>query len=132
MGPGTRPLAIGETATFQLQQFEVLNLQAAPLTELFSEVIHDLTGTTVEASQRVAVFGGHEEAVIAFERTDRGAGVESPCCADHLEEQLLPLNIWSAEALCVKANVARPPYLKHVLLNVDMYLPFRPLATRSL
>ena len=104
MGPGTRPLAIGETATFQLQQFEVLNLQAAPLTELFSEVIHDLTGTTVEASQRVAVFGGHEEAVIAFERTDRGAGVESPCCADHLEEQLLPLSIWSAEALCVKAK----------------------------
>ena len=102
-------LEMGETATFQLQQFEVLNLEAAPFTpedfaDLFNEVIHDLTGSTIEASQRVAVFGGHEEAVVAFNRTDRGAGAQSPCCADHLEEQLFPLSIWSAEALCVKAK----------------------------
>jgi hypothetical protein len=108
-GPGVMPLMIGDTATFQLQQFDVLNLEAAPFVpadflDLFNAAIHDLTGSVVEASQRVAVFGGHEEAVVAFERTDRGAGVESPCCADHLEEQLLPLSVWSAEALCVKAK----------------------------
>ena len=108
-GPEVMPLAIGETATFQLQQYDVLNLEAAPfapadLVELLTAVVHDLTGSTVEASQRVAVFGGHEEAVVAFERTGMGAGVESPCCADHLEEQLLPLSVWSAEALCVKAK----------------------------
>ena len=108
-GVDVMPLNIGDTATFQLQQFEVLNLEAAPFTpdnfgDLFNEVIHDLTGSTVEASQPVAVFGGHEEAVVAFNRTDRGAGADSPCCADHLEEQLIPLSVWSNEALCVKAK----------------------------
>ena len=108
-GPNVMPLAIGDTATFQLQQFDVLNLEAAPFTpanfaELFAEEIHDLTGSTIEASQRVAVFGGHEEAVVSFNRTDRGAGADSPCCADHLEEQLLPISVWSSEVLCVKAK----------------------------
>ena len=108
-GPSVAALERGEQATVQLQQFEVLNIQAAPfipesIEDLFSEELPDLTGSVVEATRRVAVFGGHEETSIAFNRTDRGAGVESPCCADHLEEQLIPLSVWSAEALCVKAK----------------------------
>lgn len=108
-GPNVMPLQIDDTATFTLQQYDVLNLEAAPVVpedfaDLFRGVIHDLTGSTVEATQPIAVFGGHEEAVVAFRRTGMGAGAESPCCADHLEEQLLPLDIWSTEALCVKAK----------------------------
>ena len=99
-------MVMGETRTFTLQQFEVLNLQAAAFTpadfaELFTAVSYDLTGSTVEANQRVAVFGGHEEAVISSVQSGTD---EDTCCADHLEEQLLPLSVWSAETLCVKAK----------------------------
>lgn len=104
-GPNVPELSAGETATFTLSQFDVLNLQAQALTpadffELIGATPHDLTGSVVEATQPVAVFGGHEEAVIGF---DQGPNSDN-CCADHLEEQLLPIATWSDEALCVKVK----------------------------
>lgn len=103
-GPNLPALEAEQTETFTLAQFEVLNIQAAAFTpadftELFSAEAYDLTGSLVEATQPVAVFGGHEEAVIGA--TD---GEDGTCCADHLEEQLLPISVWSDEALCVKAK----------------------------
>ena len=103
-GPDVPALSAGETATFRLQQFQVLNLQAAAFTpmeflELLSAPVTDLTGSFVSASQPVAVFGGHEEAVVSAINSS-----DDTCCADHLEEQLLPLSTWSPEALCVKAK----------------------------
>ena len=105
-GPNIPEMMAGETRTFTLQQFDVLNLQAATLVpanfiELISSTPHDLTGSVVESTQRVAVFGGHEEAVITLSDTAQGS---DSCCADHLEEQLLPLTVWSTETLCVKAK----------------------------
>ena len=55
----------------------------------------DLTGTVISASQPVAVFGGHEEAVI---------GADSPCCAEHLEQQLLPVGSWGTRYLAARTE----------------------------
>jgi len=70
----------GESRTFKLEQFEVLNI-------LTNEVGSDLTGSEVVADERVVVFGGSEAA---------NAPETDPvtCCADHLEQQLYPVNTW--------------------------------------
>ncbi len=104
-GPSVPALEAGETATFVLSQYGVLNLQAEAFTpadffELLGAQPYDLTGSLVESNQAVAVFGGHEEAVIST--TDNTS--DDTCCADHLEEQLLPVSVWTNEALCVKAK----------------------------
>lgn len=85
-GPTLPAMPAGTPQTFTLQQGDVLNLEADG-SNLFE--LQDLTGTTVTASQPVAVFGGHEEAVIGG------------CCADHLEEQLFPVNTWGTRYLAV-------------------------------
>ncbi len=76
----------GVTRSFQLRRGEVLNIQAgdASLTGP-----NDLTGTFIRSSKKVAVFAGHEEAVIGEPNVGDGS-----CCADHLEQQLYPLNTW--------------------------------------
>ncbi|MGM0575672.1 MAG: IgGFc-binding protein [Myxococcota bacterium] len=84
----------GGVQTVTLDKGEVLNVEATP--ESFFEV-SDLTGSTVTANKPVAVFGGHEEAVIAPEGDDS-------CCADHLEEQFLPPGILGSDYLAVKTK----------------------------
>ena len=66
---------------------------------------NDLTGTTISATKPVAVFGGHEEAVISWNQENTGGGFTTDegngsCCADHLEEQLLPVQVWTNDVLC--------------------------------
>lgn len=80
---GKYAIAPGSTRTFTLQYGEVLNLEAnsGQLTGA-----NDVTGTYIKANQPIAVFSGHEEAVV-------GDGGDS-CCADHLEQQLFPLKDW--------------------------------------
>ncbi len=55
--------------------------------------VSDLTGTIINASQPVAVFGGHEEAVV-------GQG----CCAEHLEQQLFPVSTWGQRFLAARSE----------------------------
>lgn len=74
-------LTAGETYQFALNQFEVLNLEA-DASNMF-DTNTDLTGTPITADQPIAVFGGHEEAVVGGE-----------CCAEHLEQQLFAVNTW--------------------------------------
>ena len=63
----------------------------------------DLTGTLINATQPIAVFGGHEEAVVGSGMA-MGAGQESPCCADHLEQQLLPISSWGTHYLATRTE----------------------------
>ena len=63
----------------------------------------DLTGTLIQASQPIAVFGGHEEAVVGSGMAN-GAGQESPCCAEHLEQQLLPISSWGTHYLAARTE----------------------------
>lgn len=89
-GPDLPQMEAGVEQRFTLEQYEVLNLQADG-SNLFA--INDLTGTSVRASQPVAVFGGHEEAVV-------GDG----CCAEHLEEQLFPVDTWGDQYQAVQSE----------------------------
>ncbi|MBI2895505.1 MAG: IgGFc-binding protein [Deltaproteobacteria bacterium] len=78
-GDDVDALAAGELFEVTLGPFDVLNLETAAFGA-------DLTGTIVEASEKVVVFAGSEGSdVPAF---DDIAG--RLCCSDHLEEQLLP------------------------------------------
>ena len=72
-------MAAGSTRTFTLAQFDTLSLQAIGG--------GDLTGTAITCSQPCGVFGGHEA-------TNLSNQAQSPCCADHLEDQLFPTSTW--------------------------------------
>jgi hypothetical protein len=86
----------GGLQTVTLNRGEVLNIES--IAETFASPV-DLSGSTVSANKPIAVFSGHEEAVIGKEANGDGA-----CCADHLEEQLMPSKLLGTEALAVKTK----------------------------
>ncbi|MEO7094752.1 MAG: IgGFc-binding protein, partial [Polyangiales bacterium] len=69
----------GETMTFRLEPFEVLNLESGAFGA-------DFTGSIIDASGPIIVFSGSE----AADAPHWNAIAERSCCADHLEEQLDP------------------------------------------
>ena len=54
-----------------------------------------ITGTRITSDVPIAVFAGHEQAVIGTPRSQE----EDNCCADHLEQQLFPVNTWGENYL---------------------------------
>lgn len=99
-------LAAGKTYTFKLKQFDVLNLEH--LAEMTLKGVTDLTGTKIHADKAVAVFCGHEEAVIGNDGPSQNnpsdPQAKDSCCAEHIEEQMMPLESWGNEALCAKTK----------------------------
>jgi len=80
--PGAPLLAgvpAGGELTFELQPFEVLNLETGDFNA-------DFTGSLIDANQPVAVFAGSE----ASDAPMFGNLAGRACCADHLETQLPP------------------------------------------
>jgi hypothetical protein len=71
-----------------LDRFDVLNLESVP-SRAEQQVRGDanLSGSRVSASAPVAVFAGNVAAVVPH-------GPDGRCCADHLEEQMIPLTAW--------------------------------------
>ena len=96
---GNAPIAatdIGGTITVTLGPFDVLNLETddATLAESANAGVADLTGTTVQSSQPVAVFSGVESTSAPYHvdiPTYPGWDSGDTCCLDHLEEQMFPL-----------------------------------------
>lgn len=94
-GPdGTPGLVAGQTQTFTLGAFEVLNLEAVAGPDAFgNEGLNggDLTGTLIQTvgGKTVGVFGGHEGVRIS--------APDSSCCADHLEEMMFPTSTWGKQ-----------------------------------
>lgn len=78
-GTGVMAMRAGESRTFSLQPGDVL--------QLVGEGRGDITGTTIESTQPVAVYVGHDCTNVPL---------ETPAC-DHLEEQLLPNEAWGRE-----------------------------------
>lgn len=78
-GTSVPAIAAGATQTFTLSQFDALTLEAV--------AGGDLTGTAVTCSAPCGMFGGHEA-------TNMSDQPQSPCCADHLEDQLFPDSTW--------------------------------------
>lgn len=96
-GPGVPAVPAGVPHTFTLQHLDVLALEAEP-PPLAPGAGGDLTGTRVTSNQPVAVFSGHEEATVA------PPGAVETCCADHLEEQLLPVSLWGTQVFAAKTH----------------------------
>ena len=91
------PLAKGKPTTITLSQFDVLNLQAADAQMMSGG--NDLTGTAIEADKPISVFGGHQEDVESYDGT-----TDDSCCAEHIEEQFMPLEQWGNSVNCVKTK----------------------------
>lgn len=100
---GSKPatLAGGKTYTFELQQFDVLNLESVGAG--LGPGPKDLTGTRIEADRAIAVFGGHENTDVTDELKLNDENFPT-CCTEHLEEQLMPVQAWGTEAFCVKSK----------------------------
>lgn len=112
-GPDVPALSAGDVHVFELEQYQVLNLQAAPA-EIFAMKMHDLTGSLVESTKPVAVFGGHEELVLGWKEditpaTNPNQQGTGSCCADHVEEQMIPVQVWTTDVLCAKAPLRGAP-----------------------
>jgi len=73
-------LAAGQSYQFTIKRGEVVNIESDDGGN------GDLTGTHIMAAGPVAVFSGHEAAVTG-----------DKCCADHLEQQLVPVAAWGTE-----------------------------------
>ena len=102
-GAGLPALKAGQTWKADLNQYEVVNLEAAnPFT--------DLTGTVIDADRRIAVFAGHVCATAPLSRCVGGKCSHDPSltcfsdescpfimACDHMEEELPPLAAWGNE-----------------------------------
>ena len=101
--PELQGITAGTTRLFELQQWDVLNFESESILFPLPPTIGDLTGTHIAANQKIAVFAGHEEAVIGESPPSDPSepGSDSVCCADHLEEQLFPVKTWGTNYLAV-------------------------------
>lgn len=105
-GANGQNLQKGQTYTFTLKQYDVLNLGDGTK---FADAIGGattLTGTRIEGDKALAVFSGHEESVIGPDDKPKGNGTDGGdgCCAEHLEEQMMPVEAWGNAAFCVKSK----------------------------
>ena len=114
-GDGTKPpvLAKGTTYNFQIMQFDVLNIEEVGKSEQVPpnsgpQALPNMTGSKVEADKPVAVFSGHQIAELEddwrFGQSQASDGTWGPCCTEHMEEQLMPVEYWGTEAFCVKTK----------------------------
>jgi hypothetical protein len=87
-------IAAGAMHQVTLTQFQTLNLSAV--------ADGDLTGSTITCSQPCGVFVGHEATVLSQQ-------TPSPCCADHLEEQLFPASTWGKVYVVAKSRARTTP-----------------------
>ncbi|MCC7536535.1 MAG: hypothetical protein IT379_10000, partial [Deltaproteobacteria bacterium] len=111
-GDGVPALAPNQELEVRLNAFGVLNLQGADYA-IAGET--DFTGSRVEADKPVIVFSGVEAISISSPN-------EGFCCADHLEEQMLPRSSLGAEYAVVRSMPRsnaepEPDYFKVVALT---------------
>lgn len=108
-GGGVPALNAGQTWETTLVRGEVLNIES-------SEQFGDLTGSTVDADDRVAVFAGHVCANVpvstcvggkcSYDPTfscTKSADCPAIAACDHMEEQLPPLSAWGQHYLVAKS-----------------------------
>lgn len=105
---GTTPefLSPGVTYSFNLQLFDVLNLEQMAEGGIVTPgtIPKDLTGSRIESDKPVAVFSGHQVAGIQEALKAQITDIWDTCCTEHLEEQLMPVETWGTQALCVKSK----------------------------
>ncbi|MFZ4580366.1 MAG: IgGFc-binding protein [Myxococcota bacterium] len=107
-GTGVSAMKAGDSQSFTLMQGQVLNIETNALGA-------DLTGSRIQAYRPIAVFAGSEAA--NSPNTDRcingvceyqgwacetNADCPQTCCADHIEEQLFPVDAWGTSYVATK------------------------------
>ncbi|MHB8872394.1 MAG: IgGFc-binding protein, partial [Myxococcaceae bacterium] len=105
--PSIAAMTKGESRTFVLNRYDVLQLASAPLgTQLectsmapdkLCRLDNDLTGTVVTSDKPVALFGGAACVLKPY---------ATPAC-DHLEEQIFPFATWGKKFVGQKSHVVR-------------------------
>ena len=114
-GDGTKPkvLSAGKMYTFQISQYDVLNIEEAGGNTIVPnntgpQALPNMTGSKIEADKPVAVFSGHQVAELEddfrFSQSTGSDATWQTCCTGHMEEQLMPLEFWGTEAFCVKSK----------------------------
>jgi hypothetical protein len=107
-------IAAGATHVATLNEHQTLNLSAA--------AGGDLTGSTITCSQPCGVFVGHEA-------TNLSQTSPSPCCADHLEEQLFPSSTWGQLYVVAKSRARTTPVpdmVRVIAQRPNTTVTFRP------
>jgi hypothetical protein len=87
---GMNTMFPGMEYDYYLQPFQVLNIQS-------DQDMGDLTGTKITSDSPVAVFSGHMAAI------SNPTSPDAKCCADHLEQQMLPTNTWGKSFVATKS-----------------------------
>lgn len=94
---GTDPVSI------ILNRFDVLNIESMP-TDGPGEITPgngNLSGTYVHATSNVAVFSGNVATIVPY-------AMDGDCCADHVEEQMIPLSAWGRQLVVAHGMPRRP------------------------
>ena len=109
-GDDIPPLAAYQPHTFNLEQGEVVNIES-------NQASGDLTGTHVKANGPIAVFSGHEAAVTS-----------DACCADHLEQQMVPTKAWGREYVMTRsvARGAEKDYIRVIAAEAETTITVNP------
>lgn len=107
-GADIGPALAGETLSFVLDRFEVINLE----TDGFDA---DFTSTTIDSDKPVSVFAGSE----ASDSPRFDSFLERSCCADHMEQQLFPETAFGKTFIAVKSPL-RTRYVEEAGWNVSV------------
>ena len=115
-------IAAGATATFTLNAFDVLQLQASGA--------GDLTGTHITSPNMTpfGVFGGHDAASFGETTPPDATHTLGPCCADHLEEMLFPQSTWGKDFAIARSQqrTNEPDYLRIMAQKPNTAVTFDP------
>jgi hypothetical protein len=118
----------GVTASFTLNAFEVLQLQARPANT--SGDSGDLTGTHIVATngKTFGVFGGHEASVFGETTPPDPQHDQGPGFADHLEEMLFPSSTWGLSFAIArsKQRTNEPDYVRILAQKAGTQVTFKP------
>ncbi len=117
-------IAAGTTASFTLNAFEVLQLQAAPTGSM------DLTGTHITSPNNMSfgVFGGHEATAFGESTPPDMQHSNGPGFADHLEEMLFPSSTWGMSFAIARSQkrTNEPDYLRILAQKPGTAVTFSP------
>ncbi len=115
-------IAAGATASFTLNSFDVLNLEASGS--------GDLTGTLITSTNMTpfGVFGGHDAAEFGETTPPDSTHTLGPCCADHLEEMIFPKSTWGKEFAIARSQqrTNEPDYLRIMAQKPNTSVTFDP------
>jgi len=115
-------IAAGATATFTLNAFDVLQLEASGS--------GDLSGTFITSPNMVpfGVFGGHDAAEFGETTPPDAQHTVGPCCADHLEEMLFPSSTWGKTFAIARSQqrTNEPDYLRIMAQKPNTSVTFDP------